>query len=193
MRRGFGLALLLAACGGDDVEPELLEHRFASRPVRILASAELPDECQDALVEAVLWYRPLGATLTVEVAPPSARALQGIAVGGEVGVVPGFLSTNVRGETRIALTPGGDVFAAEITLATCDALTVAHEAGHALGLVHVDSTNLMHRAIDHADWLLNNRQILWVRDDPYSTQTSFAMPADIRWEDIEHSRVTSCY
>ena len=136
---------------------------------------------------------PLGATLTLEIEPPSARALQGIAVGGEVGVVPGFLNANVRGETRIALTPGGDVYAAEITLATCDALTVAHEAGHALGLVHVDRKNLMHRAIDQADWLLNDRQILWVRDDPYSTETSFAMPEDVRWQDIDRSRVTSCY
>jgi hypothetical protein len=188
----LALVLLFSACASDDPPGEVLEHRFATRPVRLMASDLLPDECKESLFNAVLWFRQWGATLTLQVVDSSARVLNGIVVGGEAGIIPGELGDNVRGSTRIALTPGGDIFGSEVTLAECDQLSVAHECGHVLGLVHVDEKNLMHMAVDHADWLLDAEQKAWIPDDPFSTSTSFASTEEMTWESAPRVVVIHC-
>lgn len=166
MTRACLLLLLLAACAADDGGVEQLRHRFSHRPVMLVASTDLPDECVESLDHAVLWYRDRSATLVLEHTDPRDPVLNGIATAGEVGVLPGKLSTGVRGETRLALSLTGEVIvAAEIVLAECDDITVAHEIGHALGLVHVPQQgNLMFLATEGAGWALTDEQLRWVAD-----------------------------
>lgn len=187
------LMIFLLACASNDPPGEVLEHRFTSRPVRLMASEELPEACILSLTNAVLWFRQFGATITLEVVDPLARVLNGVVVGGEAGIVPGRLSDNVRGSTRIALTPLGDIYGSEVTLAECDELTVAHECGHVLGLVHVDKTNLMHMAVDHADWLLDEEQQEWIPDDRFSTSTSPIEGEEPTWNTAKNVVVIDCY
>lgn len=178
----------LVACADEGSEEEL-ERRFIQRPVALIASTELEAECVASLMESLLWYRDRDATFTLEVSDSSARVLQGFVVGGQVGVIPAQLEENVRGQTRIALTAGGDIYGAEIQLAKCDALTVAHECGHSLGLVHVAARNLMNRAIDHSDWLLNAEQLAWIPDDRLTTSIAPVQGPEERWEDLSSDRV----
>jgi hypothetical protein len=185
--------VLVCACAADDPPGEVLEHRFTTRPVRLMASEELPGECIDALTNAVLWFRQFGATLSLEVVDSLSRVLNGVVVGGEAGIVPGELGDNVRGSTRIALTPGGDIYGAEVTLSECDPLSVAHECGHVLGLVHADKGNLMYLAIDGADWVLDQQQQTWIPDDPFSTSTSFASTGEMTWDSAPNVVVIDCY
>lgn len=193
MKRFLAVLALVCACAADDPPGEMLEHRFTTRPVRLMASEELPGECLDSLTNAVLWFRQFGATLSLEVVDPLSRVLNGVVVGGEAGIIPGELGDNVRGSTRIALTPGGDIYGAEVTLAECDPLSVAHECGHVLGLVHVDMVNLMFMAIEGADWILDAEQEAWIPDDPFSTSTSFARTEELTWDTAENVVVIDCY
>lgn len=191
MKRWAAL-VLFTACAADEPD-ELLEHRFSARPVMLVASSELAAECLANLKAAVIWYQERGTTLTLVVLDPLARVLNGFVVGGQVAVVPGRLNANVRGETRIALTAGGDIFGAEITLAFCDALSVTHECGHALGLVHVGRwENLMYPAIQHGGWDLDDVQLAFIEDAELATWTSYATATPLRWEDLDDTVVFTC-
>ena len=186
------LPLWLAACAADEPD-ERLEHRFSARPVMLVASSELDPECLDGLKVAALWYRERGATLTLDVLDPLARVLNGFVVGGQVGVVPGRLNRGVRGQTRLALTAGGDIFGAEITLAFCDELSVTHECGHALGLVHVgDHDNLMFPSIEYDGWELDDEQLAFIEDAELGTWVSYATTVPLRWDELDHVVVIEC-
>jgi hypothetical protein len=190
--KGAAALVLVAACAADEPD-EALEHRFSARPMMLIASSELAAECLANLEAVVLWYREHGATLTLDVLDPLAHVLNGFVVGGQVGIVPGRLNANVRGQTRIALTAGGDIFGAEITLAFCDALSVAHECGHALGLVHVGRwDNLMYPAIDHGGWDLDDQQLAFIEDETLGTLISYATATPLRWEDLDDVVVITC-
>lgn len=197
MWNSVGVCALVALCGcaADDVDGDvMLERRFAVRPMRLFVAEDVPQECLDSLIQAVFWYRERAATLTLERVDGANPALNGFVIGGAVGVIVGKLADNVRGSTRIALTAGGDILAAEITLAFCDALTVAHECGHGLGLEHVRAHgNLMYRATERGGWALTDEQLTWIADDPLSTSVNNVTTQPMRWDSVENVEVIDCF
>ncbi len=137
---------LLAACAADNdgYDPSTWP-RFASRPVHVQASSELPDEYMLSLGAAVaFWQQRGGVSMTFEVVDPGVPSQVGVPVAGVVAVKPGKpsshdpLNKHPHAEVVLAKTIGGDVFAAELTLDTCNTFAVLHEVGHALGLPDVD-------------------------------------------------------
>lgn len=173
------VVLILAACAEEPPAP--LEHRFAERPARLVASSRLPDACIASLMQSLLWYRDQGATLTLEVKDPlDDGVLDGVVVAGEIGVIPdiftdapaygaddALVGAHEEAETRVSLTIGGNIQGAEISLESCAPLVVAHEIGHALGLVdlyRVEPPNLMNDKLEHDVWQLNAEQLAWIGD-----------------------------
>ena len=168
-------------------------HRFTARPMRLYVAADAPEDCIAALERNVLWYRERNTTLILDRVDAFNPALNGFVVGGVVGIVIGKLDDNVRGATRIALTPGDAIYAAEITLAFCDDLTVTHEAGHALGLEHVAATgNLMYKATDRGGWNLTDAQLDWIGDETLGTIISYSTTESLRWESLQNTVVIEC-
>lgn len=193
MRR---LVLLLALAGCDAGPPEghPLTHRFAARPIRLMASPELPMDCQVAAERAVAWYRARSVSITYELAEGWEPPVNGFAQGGVVAVVPGTLNPGVHGETRIAKTVSDDIFAAESTLAACDDLTVTHEVGHALGLVHFgERGNLMFPEIEGCGWQLTLAQQQWIADYDVFESSMDAVSTGTSWGMLDRVDTIRCY
>lgn len=115
------LVVLLASCAADEEVDAQPTARVASRPVLVQASSELSDECMEALVDDVLWYRDRGATLALSVVEPDAPSILGVPVSGVVAVHRGEpTDPDALAETWRSLTVGGNVFYADVTLRTCD-------------------------------------------------------------------------
>lgn len=123
-----------------------------------------------AIADAAEFFRARGVTIVVHSADPlTTAALNGTAQPGVIAILPGSLAMRpgqrAHGETRHAVTVGGDIYGAEVTLASCDVQVVAHELGHALGLVHVPARgNLMHAELGLGGWELSGEQVAWVGD-----------------------------
>ncbi len=186
------LGLVLLGCEAGPEGPPLT-HRFAARPIRLMASPELPMDCQAAAEHTVAWYRARSVSITYELAEGWEPPVNGIVQGGVVAVVPGILDPGVRGETRIAKTVGDDIFAAESTLAACDDLTVTHEVGHALGLVHFgERGNLMFPEIEGCGWQLTLAQQQWIADyDVFGSSTDSVSTA-VTWDRATNVDVITC-
>lgn len=169
------LALAAASCAADDVEVPL--ERFTPRPVHVQASSLLPDECLAALDDAVAFWRAQGVSMELTVVDPGTPSLNGIAVPGVVGVLPGKLATApniVHGETVYYHSVGGDILAAEITLASCDARAVRHEVGHSLmGPRHEPARwNVMNGELRDVGYELTDEQRADVADETLGTLLS---------------------
>lgn len=161
------LALVLLCACAEDPPPEPTA-RFTPRPAHVQASSLLPDECLLALADAVAFWRGMDVAMSLAVVDPGATSQLGIAVIGVIAVLPGKLATwpkLVHGETSYFHSIGGDILAAEIVPASCNTRVVAHEIGHALGLVDVEAPwNLMHSELSLGGWLLTEDQRAWVDD-----------------------------
>lgn len=178
----MGVAL---GCADDPSEP-VPSRRFVGRPVRVVQSDAFSERCQAAAREAVAYLRMQQVSMTLEVQPAGASIFFGVVQGGTVALVPAKLSDNVRAETRLARTVGGEIYAAEVSLALCDALTVAHELGHALGLVHVDlRENLMAYAIVLGGWSLTDLQRAWIANGNVATALEPSSGAVTHWSEAD--------
>lgn len=164
MKRLLLLAMLCACTGADDEPP--LSARFTARPAVVQASSDLSDACMEALTDDVLWYRERGVTLAISIVEPDAPSQLGIPVGGVIAVHNGTPSKPDAGaETWPSLTIGGNIFYADVTLRTCDARAIAHELGHALGLVDTFiQGNLMNQYLELGGWSLTESQLEWIED-----------------------------
>jgi len=186
MHRLGMLLLVLLGCADDVPLEPLPTRRFLSRPVRVVQSEAFPEPCRRAAEEAVAYLRTQHVSMTLELRPEGSPVFFGVVQGGTVVLVPALLSDNLRAETRLARTIGGDIFAAEVSLALCDALTVAHELGHALGLVHVDlHGNLMTLAISIGGWSLTEAQRAWIGDGDIATALEPSTSLVTRWSDAD--------
>lgn len=155
--------LFCVACADEDV---LAMSRFSSRPAIVQASSDLSNECMEAITDDVLWYRERGVTMAVSIVEPDAPSQLGVPVGGVIAVHSGTpTEPYALAETLRALTVGGNVFYADVTLRTCDARAIAHELGHALGLVDTSIRgNLMNWYFEDGGWSLTESQLDWIAD-----------------------------
>lgn len=168
MRFAVPLLALLTACAPSDVTDEPWP-RFASRPVHVQASSELPVQCLLAMAASVAFWRERGVSMDMETVEPWLPSQNGVPVAGVLAVVPGKPSMVAgeitHAEVAIAKTVGGDIIAAEMTLDSCDLMVVLHETGHGLGLPdHPDRGNLMRRRLDLAGLALTEEQLDHVAD-----------------------------
>lgn len=162
---------LLTACAPDDppaadYDCDGVQPHFTVRPVRVEASDAMPDDCIEATIAAVDFWRARDVTMLLSVVPPTAPSLSDEHVPGVVSVQWGtFQDAWVAGETRGSQTLLCDVYDAKVTIKLCTALVAIHELGHALGLVH-DPTpgNVMFKAVEGMGWELTAEQLAWVRD-----------------------------
>lgn len=168
------LAVVLGACA-PDVDAHL-DARFVVRPIRLLMDPDVA-LCEPAILEAIAYWRVQGATFTFERATGFEAALFDRPVSGTVALVPMTVSMKKgsltrAGRTDPAFTANGDIHAARVQLNVCRAehlhhapLTLKHELGHVLGLVHVRARgNLMCERVECSGEALTDEQRDWAMD-----------------------------
>jgi hypothetical protein len=165
------LLLTLAACApADDADQPW--PRFATRPVHVQASSELPVQCQLAVAASVAFWRERGVSMDAEVVEPWLPSQIGVPVAGVLTIKPGKpsshdpLNRHPWAEVIRTLTIGGDIYWAEMTLDTCDLMAILHEVAHGLGLPDNDVRgNLMNRNLAKGGLALTDEQLDHVADD----------------------------
>jgi hypothetical protein len=164
------LVLFLMGCADEPDHSEPFA-RFTSRPVLLQASSDLRDACFESIDQSIAFFRESGVTMAITVVDPGAPSVNGIPVRGVIGIYPGVPQhLQALAETKRAFTIGGDILAADIVLReanpySCEALAIAHELGHALGLVNTDDAgNLMNGTFGLGGWSLTEAQLEWISD-----------------------------
>lgn len=159
------LVVIVATCQPAPSAPTGPHWCWPERPVHVFVSSDLPVQCQQAVCDAVEWWRSRGVDyLTCAVSP----AL------GMVRNVPTMRIINVfehhdgdAGRTFISRVTQQCIAASQMEIAVdrCQPgmNTAAHELGHALGLEHVsDMHNLMYFSTV-GGWGLDKTQLDHVR------------------------------
>jgi hypothetical protein len=169
----LALAALFTGCAADepadDHECAGVQPRFAVRPVRVEASSDMPDDCVEATIAAVDFWRARDVTMALSMVPPTAPSLGEQHVAGVISVKWGQLPDPVAGETKASRTILCDIFGAKVTLELCTPMVAIHEVAHALGLEHDPEVgNVMFKFVEGMGLDLNAAQLAWVADPALS-------------------------
>lgn len=135
-------APLVGCASLDKSGTHIAETKWLARPVKLVASDAFSPECQEALVEALAFWREQGVDyLSPSVVPASDKRFDGHTHGGTITIVPnGEIGSGAAGETYHSTTITGAMYSADIHIVDpdwCKPQVLAHELGHALGLVDI--------------------------------------------------------